>query len=198
MKKVLVIILILFNVNNIYSQERVYREKIHRGPLIPNQVTLGTNVLGWANFATINAEASFAVTKNWSLQLKGDLNPFTYNNGKDNQMQFRQAALAFGFRWWPWHANSGWYFGSSAQYGIYNFGGIIKKETYEGQAIGLNIFGGYALMLSQRFNLELGLGLQPGYTKYKKFACPQCGILLEKSKKVYLIPQANAQLVYIF
>ncbi len=161
--------------------------------------TLGTNILGYLNFATINAELSYTFAKKWSLHLQTKVNPFTFNNNKENQMQNRQASVSFGARLWPWHTNSGWFVGSSLEGGYYNIGGIVDAETKQGYKYGLNMYFGYTIMLAKHLNLELGAGFITAYTNYTTYSCPKCGREVSKDKKI--IVSANnilAQLVYIF
>ncbi|MEG2471412.1 MAG: DUF3575 domain-containing protein [Bacteroidales bacterium] len=179
-----------------YAQQR---DKIYHPPFIKNQVTLGTNVLGYADFLTINAEAGISIHRKWTITLQGKFNPFTYNKGKDNQLQNRQAALACGVRFWPWHVNSGWFFGSSLQYMRYNSGGVVNADTYEGNLYGLNLNAGYSLMLAKRWNLDFGIGVMGGWTNYIKYACPKCGRITGEDKKIIVTPNnLLVQIVHIF
>ena len=51
------------------------------------QVTVGTNLLGYANFITLNAEVSISITDRWNILIAGKYNPFTFNNGTSQQIQ---------------------------------------------------------------------------------------------------------------
>lgn len=186
-KKIFIITAILLS-QNLFAQELPERPRMGRGPFIKNQITLGTNALGYAAFLTLNAEMSISVHKNWTVHIQGKLNPFTFNKNQPSQLQSRQATLAVGGRWWPWHVNSGWFVGSSLQYTRYNQGGIIDPETFEGNAAGLNANFGYALMLSKRWNIEFGAGVLAGWTNYTKFACPRCGKITGEDKKIFVAP----------
>lgn len=160
---------------------------------------IATNIIGYANFLTLNAEASFKIKERLSIHAGVKYNPFTFNKGEENQMQNRSSILQVGMRYWTWHANSGWFAGGGAEFGYFNYGGIISKETHEGWRAGMNITAGYSLMLSRHFNFEFGVGLFTGYRDSKRYACPRCGETLGNDKKIYVAPNnLLAQMVYLF
>lgn len=163
--------------------------------------TLGiaTNIIGYANFLTLNAEATYKIKDQLSIHAGVKYNPFTFNKDEENQMQNRSSILQIGMRYWTWHTNSGWFAGGGAEFGYFNYGGIISKETHEGWRAGVNITAGYSLMLSRHFNFEFGAGLFTGYRNSKRYACPRCGATLGNDKKIYVAPNnLLAQMVYLF
>ena len=160
---------------------------------------IATNIIGYANFLTLNAEATYKVKDQISIHAGVKYNPFTFNKGEENQMQNRSSILHIGMRYWTWHTNSGWFAGGGAEFGYFNYGGIISKETHEGWRAGVNITAGYSLMLSRHFNFEFGAGLFTGYRNSKRYACPRCGATLGNDKKLYVAPNnLLAQMVYLF
>lgn len=162
-------------------------------------IGIATNIFGYANFLTLNAEASLKIKDRLSVHAGVKYNPFTFNKNEENQMQNRSSFLQIGMRYWTWHANSGWFAGGGAEFGYFNYGGIISKETHEGWRAGMNVTAGYSLMLSHRFNFEFGAGLSTGYRKSKRYACPRCGESLGNDKKIYVAPNnLLAQMVYLF
>ncbi|MEG0519104.1 MAG: DUF3575 domain-containing protein [Bacteroidales bacterium] len=168
--------------------------------------SLSTNVLGYLNFGTINGEFGLSVTPKWSIYLQGKYNPFTFTskdkvqeNGYLSQKQNRQLAAAIGAKYWFWHTNAGWFVSSQLNYIQYNTGGIFKSDTYEGDAYGVTLGAGYALMLTKHLNLDLGLGIMAGYTSYTKYLCPKCGKIVGRDKRVYVAPgNLLLQLSYLF
>lgn len=164
----------------------------------PN-IGIATNIVGYANLITLNAEATYKLKERLSVHAGVKYNPFTFNKDNENQMQNRISAMQIGIRFWSWHTNSGWFTGGGAEFGYFNYGGIISKETHEGWRAGVNIIGGYSLMLSRHFNFEFGLGLFTGYRDSKRYACPKCGETLGTEKKIYVAPNnLLAQIVYLF
>lgn len=162
----------------------------------------GTNLLGYANFLTLNAELSAALARKWSIALTGKYNPWTFNKDREatERLQNRQLTFAAGFRYWPWHIYSGWYVGVQGQYTKYSSGGIRNQATYEGDILGMNFNFGYALMLSRHWNIDFGGGLLVGRNVYDKYACPRCGKLIGKDKeKIYIAPNSLLiQFAYLF
>lgn len=147
---------------------------------------ISSNLLDYLNLGTINGEFGLSPTPKWTIYLRGRYNPFTYKMGK--QVQNRVACGAAGARYWFWYSNSGWFADSNISFTRFNTGGIIDRYAYEGDAVGVTIGAGYALMLSRRWNLNFGLGIQGGYTAYTKYGCAKCGKVMGKYEKFYVVP----------
>lgn len=158
-----------------------------------------TNLIGWANLGTVNAEVSYAPAQHWTLNVGAKYNPFTYHQKSGRQYQQRQQTYAIGTRWWPWHAMSGWWVAAKLQYSQYNVGGILSRRTEEGDAAGLGFSAGYTYMLHPHVNIEFGLGAWTGYKWYKVYSCPQCGITLSKGHKAFILPnELSVAISYVF
>ena len=161
--------------------------------------TVGTNAVDLLSLGTLNAEASVAVAQHYSVHGGAELNPWTWNRqDPEKQLQQRQNSYWGGVRWWPWHVYSGWWAGMDGRYTIYNGGGITGRETEEGDALGGGLYGGYALMLSDNWNLDLGVGLWGGWKKYTTYACPVCGVITGEGQKGFVLPDARIALQWIF
>ncbi|MBO6247693.1 MAG: DUF3575 domain-containing protein, partial [Bacteroidales bacterium] len=90
--------------------------------------SLGTNVAGWANLGTVNAEAGVALARRASLHAGVRYNPWTFRKGNpgdrftdpagDSERQFenRKRAFSLSVRYWPWYVYSGWWVYGRAQY----------------------------------------------------------------------------------
>ena len=86
-------------------------------PAFAQNASVSTNLAGYAQWGTMNCEASYAVARHWSLTAGLRYNPFTYSGGVDDgAREFRQRAVALGARFWPWHIYSGWWLAAKAQY----------------------------------------------------------------------------------
>ena len=168
-------------------------------PCRAQRFTLGTNAADWLSLGTLNLEASAAVAQRYSIHLGAELNPWTWNaSDPDKQLQSRQGSLWSGARWWPWHVYSGWWAGVEGRYSIYNMGGITGRETEEGDAWGGGLYGGYSIMLSGSWNLDMGLGVWGGWKKFTVYACPRCGVILDQGEKAFLMPDARIAIQYVF
>lgn len=164
------------------------------------KVSVSANILGYAALGTMNVDVSYSVSRRWSVVAGVRYNPFTYRKGDaDSQFQMRQQSYSAGVRLWSWHALSGWWFSSKIRYQEYNFGGIISKETREGDRAGLGLYAGYTHMLSRHFNVEFGLGLWTGVDFYRRYSCAVCGMTLDSGCRGFVLPDDLAvSLVYVF
>ena len=152
-------------------------------------LSISTNLIDYASLCTLNLESSYAVSQHWSISASARYNPFTFNKGDaDNQFQYRQQSYALGARFWPWHSFSGWWISGKVRYQEYNWGGILSRETEEGDKVGLGLSGGYTYMISRHFNVEFGLGAWAGRAWYKKYSCPVCGLTVDNGRKWFLFP----------
>lgn len=170
---------------------------------------VAVNAADAIDLGTIGIEGSAAVGQHWSIHAGAKVNPWTFNkhntwNGlfsepDPDQKQDRKQVYAIGARWWTWNVYSGWWVGAKAQYQEYNRGGILTKTAEEGDAFGAALAGGYSLMLKEHWNLDFGLGVWGGWTKYRKFAYPENGKIIEEGHKWFFLPnEVILSLVYIF
>ena len=169
-------------------------------PAHAQQASVSTNLVGLANWGTLNCEASWAVARRWSLTAGLRYNPFTFQGGVDDgTRQFRQRTVAVGTRFWPWHIYSGWWLSAKAQYQEYNIGGFVTPETQEGDRVGAALGGGYTYMLSPHFNLEAGVGVWAGQDWFTLYACPTCGRTLNKGNRTFvMLNEVLLGLTYVF
>ena len=170
---------------------------------------VAANAADMAELGTIGVEGSAAVSQHWSIHAGAKFNPWTFAkkdtfNGlfsepNPDQKQNRKQTYAVGARWWPWNVYSGWWVGGKAQYQEYNRGGIITKTAEEGDAFGAALAGGYSLMLKEHWNMDFGVGLWGGWTKYTTYACPSCGQVVDEGQKWFILPnELILSFVYIF
>ena len=159
------------------------------GRLFAQNIALSTNVAGYANWGTLNMEASFSVARRWTVNAGVKYNPFTFNIGEDrHQANVRQRLLAAGARFWPWHVYSGWWVAAKLQYQEYNMGGVTKPTTTEGDRVGFGATVGYTYMLTKHLNLEFGLGGWTGADFYTVYECPVCGLTTDSGRKAFILP----------
>ena len=168
-------------------------------PLAAQRFSVGTNAVDWLSLGTLNLEASAAVSQRFSIHVGAELNPWTFAAGNpEKQLQMRQNSYWGGLRLWPWHVYSGWWMGADLRYTVYNGGGILKRETEEGDAYGIGLWGGYSIMLNELWNLDLGLGFWGGYKKYTRYACPLCGVVTDQGERAFILPDARIAIQLIF
>lgn len=153
------------------------------------EYALSSNVLGYADMLTLNAEASMSMSRHWSIGAGALYNPFRFKAGKEGRdINRRQRTFYGGARFWPWHVYSGWWFYGKIQYQEYNFGGLFKPETKEGDRYGAGISFGYTYMLTPFLNIEFGAGFWSGMDIYKVYSCQVCGMTEKSGKKIFILP----------
>lgn len=164
------------------------------------KVSISTNVLGYAELGTMNVDVSYALSRKWSLVAGARYNPFTFHKGDPSrQFQSRQQSYSLGARLWPWHIWSGWWFAAKVRYQEYNMGGILSRETSEGDRVGAGLYSGYTLMLSRHWNMEFGLGLWAGADMYRIYSCPSCGLTVAEGTKAFVLPDdVMISVAYVF
>lgn len=164
------------------------------------EVALKTNLLHDAT-TTLNLGLEVGLTKKWTIDLSGDLNPWTFGDNRKWKHWLAQGEA----RYWLCERFYGHFFGIHAGGGEFNISRlsfpwpqIDKNYRYEGQAIMAGISYGYAWILGQRWNLEATIGFGVVHADYKRFDCPHCGTYQEKSKKTFFSPtRAGISLIYI-
>lgn len=163
-------------------------------------VALSTDLVEYLNFATLNIEASYPVSRHWSVNAGVKYNPFTFDLGKGKEnARNRQQCYAVGARFWPWHVFSGWWMAGKVQYQEYNHGGIISARTSEGDRFGAGLSGGYSYMLGKNLNVEFGLGIWGGLDRYAVYSCPVCGLTESAGQKFFVLPsEILIALSYVF
>ena len=178
--------------------------------LTAQDFSLSTNLLDWANLGTVNLQAGYPLGRHASLHAGVRYNPWNFGSvEKGNPFQNRARTAYLATRWWPWNVYSSWWCGIRLQAEEYNRGGLFRKmKTEEGVAVGLGLSGGYSWMISDHWNLDLGLGLWAGKTWYTQYRCPRCGRVLSfpdgrpvrEVSKWFILPSNATQvsLIYIF
>lgn len=167
---------------------------------VAQTLSVSTDLLGYARLGTMNLDASYAISRRWSLVAGVRYNPFTFHKGDpQRQFQSRQQSYSVGMRLWPWHTWSGWWFAGKGRWQEYNFGGIRSPETNEGDRYGFGLYAGYTHMLAPHINIEFGLGAWAGIDFYKTYSCQVCGITLDSGRRSFVLPDdVMVSIVYVF
>ena len=144
------------------------------------EFSLSTNLLDWANLGTANLQAGVSLSRHLTLHAGARYNNWNFGSvEKGNPFQNRARTASLGMRWWPWHSYSSWWFGAKAKVEEYNRGGLFRiMKTEEGLAVGAGLGFGYSWLVSDHWNLDLGLGFWAGKTRYTLYRCPRCGRIL--------------------
>ncbi|MCD7721495.1 MAG: DUF3575 domain-containing protein [Prevotellaceae bacterium] len=172
------------------------------------EIALKTNLLYDAT-ATVNAGVEIGLAPKWTLDLSGNYNGWTFDDGKHWKHWLAQPEARywfcdrFGRHFIAAHALGGQYnFGNFD--GGYNFLGTnlhkLKNKYYQGWFVGFGVAYGYAWMLGQHWNLEAEIGIGYAYTKFDSYPCAKCGTKIESDKSHHYVgpTKAAVNLVYVF
>lgn len=159
--------------------------------------TVGTNVVDILTLGTVNIEGGASVARKVTVLVGGELNPLSFSSD-GSAFRSRQMSLWGGARYWPWHAYSGWWAGGTLRWTVYNNGGFSDPSTEEGFAYGAGIYAGYSVMLTDRWNIDIGAGGWGGWKTYTVYACPTCGRITGEGGKTFLLPDARVAVQYVF
>lgn len=149
-----------------------------------HNVALKTNLLYDAT-ATANLGLEFGLGRKWSLDISGNLNVWSFSEGKRWKHWLAQPEL----RYWFCGNLGGHFLALHALGGQYNVGKIdldflgflgdnfkeFKDYRHQGWYGGGGIGYGYCWILGKHWNLELEVAAGYIYTKYDLFECADCG-----------------------
>ncbi len=173
------------------------------------EVALKTNLV-YDALLTVNLGAEVQLAPRWSLDLSGNLNAWTLDQGK----KWKHWMVQPEARYWFCDAMAGHFVAAHALGGQYNVGHIdmgslnflgtnlknLKDHRYQGWYGGLGVAYGYSWILSRHFNIEAELGVGWIYTKFDTFECAGCGRRVNTGRSHnYVGPtKAAINLVYVF
>lgn len=172
-------------------------------------VALKTNML-YDVTATANLGLEFAIAKKWSLDLSGNLNVWSFSNGK----RWKHWLFQPEFRYWTCGNLGGHFLAFHLLGGQYNVGKVdldflsflgdnfleFKNLRHQGVYGGAGIGYGYSWMLSRHWNIEMEVAVGYVYTKYSLYECAGCGKKVKSDlTQGYIGPTKIAlDLVYVF
>ncbi len=172
------------------------------------KAAIKTNLLYDAT-TTINLGVELGLAPRWSLDISGNLNPWTFSHNRKWQHWLVQPEA----RYWFCNKMMGHFLGFHALGGAYNVGNIdadfkflgtdfspLRDHRYEGWMLGAGVAYGYAWTLSRHWNLEAEIGLGYIYFNYDKYKCEKCGEKVESDKSNHYVGPTKAaiNLIYVF
>lgn len=165
-----------------------------------------TNLLYDAT-ATVNLGAELRVAPRWSIDVSGNLNAWSFNDGRRWKHWMAQPEA----RYWFCDAMAGHFVALHAIGGQFNFGhlpfarnivydfGNLRDRRYQGWAVGAGVGYGYSWLLGRHWNLEAELGIGWIRAAYDEFECEGCGKKVGSGVKNMVLPtKAAINFVYIF
>ncbi len=163
---------------------------------------VSTNALGWLSLGTINAEGSVSVHKHITLNAGFTANPWQMNTPTYVNLRNRQYGGYFGAKYWPWHVYSEWWVGAKVQYKNFEQLGLMSPNLMQGDAVGAGLSGGYTFLISNHFNIDIGMGLWGGrLVRYREFDGPlelQSKLIDVGPRNFVFLDNVMISLVYIF
>lgn len=161
---------------------------------------LSTNLVEWANFGTINADAGLSVAQHFSLHAGAKFNPWSFHTKSGMQIYNKQTTAYFGARYWPWYVYSGWWIGARVRFMDFSETGVLRPKLFEGKSLGAGVLFGYTWMIHEHFNIEIGGGLWGGrhleYTRYRTPA--RRDILSSGPRNFAFVDELSVSLMYVF
>lgn len=170
---------------------------------------LKTNLLYDAT-ATVNLGAELRLAPKWSLDLSGNVNMWSFSNGRRWKHWLAQPEV----RYWFCRSMGGHFVGLHALGGQANVGKVnldaldwldsefsnFKDKRAQGWFAGGGIAYGYSWLLSRHWNLEAELGIGYIYTRYDVFECAGCGkkTATDRTHNYFGPTKAAINIVYVF
>lgn len=149
-----------------------------RGPL-----AISTNLVTWADLATVNLGLEYAVGRHWSADIAFSFNDWTFKNGT---LKDRRRGYSFGARYWPWYTYSGvWLRGFLAGEDCDADGLPYKFLNGTSDKFGAGFSAGYSLMLAKHFNLDFGVGFWGGVKRV--YGAPMEGFIAPADVRISLM-----------
>lgn len=159
---------------------------------------------------TPNISLELRTGERWTTELTLGFKPFPMYNPFDYRQDVdkRQKHLLIepAMRYWicsPW---AEFFVSGNAFWTHYNIGGYkmplglmfteVENKRFQGDAVGAGLSAGYAWILGKRWNFEVELGVDLGYTWYDRYECAHCGILFGSEDKFFVTPKAGINFVY--
>lgn len=128
------------------------------GTASAQKYSIQTNVVDWAAFFTINVEGGLSVSQHFTLNAGLRYNPWKLELPDGREFKLQQKSFYAGFRYWPWHTNSGLWISASGQFRSYSESGLWRGLREGDSGFGPCLGAGYTFMLNESLNLELGAG----------------------------------------
>lgn len=170
MKKLLVVVLLLLAFGTMARAQKC---------------AVGTNVLDWANLATVNANVDYAISRHLSLVGEARWNGVKFKDPDPlflghRYVENKKFQLSAGVKYWPWYVFSGLNIGAKAFYKSYQNSGMFTDDLETGKRAALGLSVGYSFMITKHINIEVGVGGFAGYNfQYARYDCP-CPECVEK------------------
>lgn len=127
------------------------------------RVSFKTNALYWGTLSP-NAGVEFRLSRHFTLNFEGAVNPFSIGDYKLHAAAFTPEARY----WFSGRPQAGHFVGLMGFGGIYSM--AWNHTNHVGDALGGGLTYGYSFVLSRRWSLETTIGLGMLHVREKKYA----------------------------
>lgn len=138
--------------------------------------------------STLNLGAELYLSKQLSIDISLNYNPWTFSNNR----KFKHFLFQPELRHWLNESFKEDFLGVHLIYSHYNVGnlpfGSFKNNRYQGDAYGIGFSYGYQWLLSPLWSIEATLGVGYVYMDYTRYECKTCGSKLGKGSRNYIGP----------
>ena len=172
------------------------------------------NNLAYDALKTPNLSVELSMGRKWTLDTQVGMNFFLFTKNATSprykNKKFSHWLVQPELRYWTCDVFNGWFFGLHAHGGQMIFGGVdvpfvlqikddsMKDHRYEGYFWGGGLSAGYQWVVSNRFNVEVSLGVGYVHAEYDKYNCTTCGKKMGKGNADYIGPtKAAISLIYM-
>ena len=159
--------------------------------------------------ATINLGAEYVVAPQWTIELSGNYNNWTFSHQRKWKHWFFQPEL----RYWLEGSLKGHFVGLQMQGGKHNIGNLknglhflgtdfskLSDDRYQGWFVGTGVTYGYAWRLHNHWSIETEVGIGYNYTRNDHYPCATCGERIESNKTHHYfgLTELAFNVVYLF
>ena len=161
---------------------------------------VSTNVLGYADFGTINAEVQYALNRHFSLSSQAKVNAWVYGKDPDKELMNKKSVVSLGVKYWPWYVYSGWWARPFIQTEGYTYANLYKNMPADrGNLYGVGVSIGYSLLINKWFNIDFGAGLWGGYQTYAKYENASMKTITQSSSQAFIKPaEVSVAAMFVF
>ena len=166
------------------------------------QVTISNNLL-YDAWLTPNLRMGVRLGEHWSVGMTAGYRPWPSDETASSK--WRHLLLSPEVRFWTDSVDVHLFLGANLIDSHFNVANVkfpfglyksVRDERRQGDLWALGIFYGYSWPIGRFWNFEAAIGVAVGYTKYNRYACGHCGLLLGKETKPFAMPQAALSFSY--
>lgn len=152
---------------------------------------------------TLNLGLEAGLSRQWTLDIPINYNPWKPNDGK----RLRHWAIQPELRYWFCERFRRTFIGIHGHYSDFNIGNWpnwpfvsdnMQQNRYQGHLYGGGFSIGHSWILKKRWSIEASIGVGYAHIVYDKYPCTECGTKMKEDRKNYFGPtKASLSLIYL-